>query len=516
MRLHNFCNFSRHRRAILSAILGLICFVALPALIWAHPLGDFVVNRYSRLTLGLEQIELLYVVDMAEVPTFQERLFIDKDDDGTLTQTEQDTYLVKQAEELKNNLYIELDGQTLSLLLQEQSLEMIPGDGGLDTMRLELRLTAVLPEQAAIWQVDYRDENFGDRIGWQEVVIQASDKVTLLESTAPTEDLSQALTDYPENIMPPETNTASLRFEPQGFSGSEQTSITVPAVATETDQSILETEDTGFVQLINSSLATPGAIIVVVLAAFGWGAAHALTPGHGKAIVGAYLVGSRGTIKHALFLGLTTTVTHTAGVFAVGLLTLFASRYILPEQLYPWLGVGSGILVILIGLSLFRGRLSNLTGQEEAATVDHDHSEMEYGVVHSHGGGPAHSHLPPGATDEAISWRNLLALGVSGGLIPCPSALILMLSAIAVQRIGLGIMLIIVFSLGLAGVLTAIGIVWVKARQLLERMPKSGQMFAGLPGRKYLGEALPALSALFITVVGVGITVQALMQTNML
>jgi ABC-type nickel/cobalt efflux system permease component RcnA len=243
-------------------------------------------------------------------------------------------------------------------------------------------------------------------------------------------------------------------------------------------------------------------------------------------VVAAYLVGSRGTNRHALFLGLTTTITHTAGVFALGLLTLFASQFILPERLYPWLGVASGVLVVTIGWSLLRARLQHLLqainhkhhhehdhehahhhhdDHSHPHVHDHDHAHA-YLHPHSHSHGFGHSHLLPDAGGSPLTWRSLLALGVSGGLIPCPSALVVMLSAIALDRVGFGLLLIVAFSMGLAGVLTCIGLLWVHAGRLFERVPISGRFTT----------AVPVLSALFVTVVGLGITLQAMAQIGLL
>jgi nickel/cobalt exporter len=525
----------------IAIVIAIISVFALPGLVLAHPLGDFAISRYSRLALDVDHIRLLYVVDMAEIPTFQERPFIDADDDDTLSPEELESYLTRQVAELQANLNLEVDGVPASLSLQEQSLEFVPGDGGLDTMRISASFVAPLTSQEVAWQIDYHDANFADRVGWQEVVVQANSDVVLLESTAPTEDLSQELRNYPEDIQQLTTSSATFRFEPKALSGGTKTSITVPARTRKTDQSLMAGEDTEFSALINSSLSTPSAVLVVLLAAFGWGAAHAFTPGHGKTIVAAYLVGSRGTVTHALFLGLTTTLTHTAGVFVVGFLTLFASAYILPEQLYPWLAVASGILVITIGLSILRGRVAGFRGgkathhhhhhgdhdpdhsqphhheHDHPHPHHHDHSPSDHHHHHDHGDGHGHSHLPPGSDGTPITWRSLLALGISGGLIPCPSALLVMLSAIALERVGFGLVLIVVFSLGLAGVLTGVGIVWVKAAELLNRLSSRGGVFSNLPGGGgRLFEALPVLSALFITIVGVGLTYQALIQTGVL
>ena len=314
-----------------------------------------------------------------------------------------------------------------------------------------------------------------------------------------------------------------------------------------------------------------GGILLAIGGAILWGAMHSLSPGHGKTLVGAYLVGARTTPQHAIFLALTTTVTHTLGIFALGLITLFASRYILPEQLYPWMNLVSGVMVAVIGGNLFWSRLqrfyrspipnsgglpnrskvsifgnlgryqshdsqlipgfSNATfahthelGQTEIAVShqasdhqshDHHHDHSHHGQHHNHDYHPAdhdhsdhhdhhhdHSHLPPDADGSAITWRNLLTLGISGGLIPCPAALVLLLSCIALGNTGLGLVLVLAFSLGLAAVLTGLGLLMVYAKHL----------FRNLPTPKRAARLLPALSALGIVVIGVGLSVQAAWQ----
>lgn len=259
-----------------------------------------------------------------------------------------------------------------------------------------------------------------------------------------------------------------------------------------------------------------GSFLLAVLGSFGWGAMHALSPGHGKTIVGAYLVGGRATAQHAIFLGLTTTLTHTIGVFALGLVTLFASKYILPEQLYPWLSCLSGLMVVAIGLNLFISRIKSaqlFKRSPFAHSHDHHHHDHKHDHKyhddhhhdhehgHSHGN---HSHLPPDA-NAPVTWRSLLALGISGGLVPCPSALVVLLSAIALGRIGFGLLLVLAFSLGLAGVLTGLGLLLVRARRLFERVPTQMRLV----------RMFPAISALFIAMLGLGITTQALMQIGL-
>jgi ABC-type nickel/cobalt efflux system permease component RcnA len=273
-----------------------------------------------------------------------------------------------------------------------------------------------------------------------------------------------------------------------------------------------------FTQLITLERWDVAALLAALAIAFVWGALHSLTPGHGKTIVAAYLVGSRGTARHALFLGLTTTLTHTLGVFALGSVTLFASKLAAPERLYPWLEVISGGLVVVLGVSLFGRRLlafaSNQTSLHDHAAHDHPHHHHSHDHVHPHHtlhdeqhshDGHAHNHLPPGADGSPVTWRSLLALGISGGLLPCPSALVVMLSAIALGRIGLGMVLIVAFSLGLASVLTLIGVLFVHAGRLFER-------FGSAPAHSWLLGIAPVVSALIITVAGLAITWRALGQ----
>jgi ABC-type nickel/cobalt efflux system permease component RcnA len=204
-------------------------------------------------------------------------------------------------------------------------------------------------------------------------------------------------------------------------------------------------------------------------------------------MVTGYLVGSRGTPRHALILGLTVTATHTAAVFALGLLTLAASQYILPEDLYPWLGIASGLMVVAIGFTVLRSRLRRwraLRGPEG----DHGH---------------AHSHAP----GDPLTVRGLIGLGISGGLVPCPSALVVLIAAISQHRVGLGMVLIVAFSLGLAATLMVVGLAVIWGGRLIARLRIERRVLGG----RMVG-ALPAVSPTLIVLAGVLITVRAIPQ----
>jgi ABC-type nickel/cobalt efflux system permease component RcnA len=249
-----------------------------------------------------------------------------------------------------------------------------------------------------------------------------------------------------------------------------------------------------FASVFERAAAGHGVLLLFLLVAFGWGALHALSPGHGKAMVAAYLVGTRGRSRHALALGLTVTVTHTIGVFALGLVTLALSQYILPEQLYPWLNLASGLLVLSVGAAVLRSRFRRARQQPQH---DHDHHhdhDHDHHHDHGHGHGHDHHHAP-----SELRPRALVAMGISAGLIPCPSALVVLLGAIAQHEIALGLVLICAFSAGLAATLTALGLLVVHAGRLTSRVRTNGRVLA----------VLPALSSVAIVAVGVVLTAQA-------
>jgi nickel/cobalt exporter len=468
----------------------------------AHPLGNFTINLYSRLVVGTERLDITYVVDMAEIPTFQEF------GGEPLAAQAQADYLAQATTELRDGLRLVVDGREHDLKVTDQQISFPPGQGSLLTTRIELRLETMLPQLAAGTQRDiaYEDTNYADRLGWHEVLVQPASGVKLVRADVPTSDLSNELRAYPQDMLasPPNVRTARVLIEPSV--GASTGTRAQPAVtARSTDR---------FAALITTEQRTPLLLLLTLLAALGLGGMHALSPGHGKTVVAAYLVGARGTARHAVFLGLTVTVTHTLGVFVLGLVTLYASRYILPEQLYPWLGVASGGLVVAMGLTLLRQRVR---GYRTQAFPDHDHAQMH---DHTHTGhdpllfhehGPhTHTHVPPGADGRRLTWHSLLALGISGGLVPCPSALVVMLSAIALGRTGFGLVLIVAFSLGLAGVLTGIGILFVHGGRWLSRMSQRQHRFG--QGMRLL----PVVSALVVTTAGLMITAQALVQTGVL
>ncbi len=247
-------------------------------------------------------------------------------------------------------------------------------------------------------------------------------------------------------------------------------------------------------RLLHQQQLTPWMIAAAIGIAFGLGAAHALTPGHGKTIVAAYLVGSRGTLKHAAFLGGMVTFTHTVSVFLLGLATLFLFQYVVPQKVTQVLGAISGLSIVVIGGWMLYKRLHRAghthSHDHEHEHVhahshshDHAHEHHHHDHAHEHTHSHTHSHGPGGHTHmpEEISWSGLVALGASGGLVPCETALVLLLTAIALRRVGLGLLLLISFSLGLALVLMAIGVLVIYAKNLLPSGSGGNPFFRWIP-----------------------------------
>ena len=481
----------------------------------AHPLGNFTVNRFARVRVEAGGVRVRYVIDMAEIPAFQESQVMDANHDGDVSDEEAAVYLEKLAPRLAEGVMLTSDGERVPLRLTSKAVSMPPGAGGLKTLRIECDFEGVAPDSAgAAHRLRFEDTNFRERVGWREIVVEAANGVTVFDSDAYGSAVTDELKTYPEDTLAAPLDERSAEFS------WTRGALPSGAVTLRTRDGSPATQSRDrFAELISVEELTPAVALLGLLLAAGLGALHAMSPGHGKTVVGAYLVGSRGTAKHAAFLGLTVTLTHTSSVFALGLLTLFASNYVLPETLFPYLSLASGAIVLTIGLTLFARRLRSAFGwadaeahhhheHDHAGAADHDHTHAHShgggALTHSHGG-REHSHLPPGADGSPLTWRSLLALGVSGGLLPCPSALVVMLAAISLGRVGYGLALIIAFSVGLAATLTAVGLLFVYA----------GRFVAGRrAGESRLFKILPVLSSLVIACAGAAICYEALAQAG--
>lgn len=482
------------RRGVL-AVCGAAALAVLlvgPAL--AHPLGNFTINRYSRVEIIGAEIRVLYVLDFAEIAAFQEKQRLGADP----------AYLEHQVARLTAGLTLLVDEQPVPLRVADRSLQFLPGQGGLDTLRLEILYTAPTPSSSARSQAaSYRDDNYVGRLGWQEIVVQAGQGGQLLESSAPATSVSDELRTYPEELLSSPSTVTEARFT---FVPGATAADRPPTLGAGGETRPLEDRFAALIAGDNLSLPL---LAFALLTAVVLGALHALEPGHGKAMMAGYLVGTRGTWRQAVILGLTITVSHTAGVFALGLVTLYAADIVTPERLYPWLTLVSGLLVLGFGAGLVvsRARLA-LRGHDHDHPHSHGHGHHhhdhhDHRHHHHHGHSHGHDH---GQARSLLGRGGLVALGISGGLIPCPSALVVLLSAVALHRVLFGLLLIVAFSIGLALVLTGIGVALASGAPLLRRLPPSGVVAS--VGRA--GRFLPIASALVVTVVGLGLTLQAL------
>ena len=513
------------------ALPVIVSCMLVPSRSLAHPLGNFSVSQYAGIRVHQDAVEVRYLIDMAEIPTFQEI-----QDTGFVPEAGHEglrTYTARKVEALKEGLLLEVDGRKLHLRAQSSEVIFPSGAGGLPTMKLGVVYRAKLaPPTGAPSSLHYRDGNFPDRAGWKEIIAVAGSGVRLAQSTAPTKDQSRELSDYPTDLLnsPPQDLEARVVFtrdalplptatiqpqrpkaeparppEPRPPQAFAETPTDGPALNLRANKQ--PTPRSALTDLVKTKELSLGIVMIALAIAAGLGAFHALEPGHGKTVVAAYLVGSRGTAWHAVLLGLVVTASHTAGVYVLGAVTLYASRYVVPERLYPWLAVGSGVAIAVVGFSLF---LRKFSGPAHVPAHTHGNGEEDHhhhgpdGYRHDHGHDHHHHHLEPGS---AVTLPALVALGVTGGIVPCPAALVVLLSSLALNRVSFGLVLIVAFSVGLAVVLITIGMLMVYARRFMARFQADGPL---------IQRWLPLTSSAVITLLGVAIAVQGVLGVGIL
>ena len=501
------------------ALLGLSLLVIFPASVFAHPMGNFTINHYSGIYVENGWIEVRYFIDMAEIPTFQELQRTGLT--GRLDDPRLQEYLSLQGQAFMRGLRITLDGIPVSLNLATQDVIFPGGAANLPTMKFGFvyRGEVMRGSRSASCQLNYEDTNFAGHAGWKEIVIVPGIGISVSDSTAPKQDRSGELSSYPTDLInsPPQQLKAQANFSFAG-SGSEmtgglsapnkETTGGVPQSSLAAGEASLRdlhraevelkpnqqgTPRSSFTELVGTKEISLGIALLAALISAGLGALHALEPGHGKTIVAAYLVGSRGTAKHALLLGTIVTAAHTAGVYMLGLITIYAQKYILPERIYPFLGVLSGVLIAGMGCYLL---LQRYLGAEFSHT--HDYTAAAGGEL---------ARNPQTQRSRTVSVKQLLVLGITGGVIPCPAALVVLLSAVALHRTVFGLYLIVAFSLGLAAVLIGMGMVTVYAGRLMSRLHLEGP---------FLQKWLPMVSAAMITFLGCGIALRSLTTAGLL
>lgn len=533
----------------------------------AHPLSQFSINHFNTLELRPGSVRLHLLIDIAEIPSFRELGFIDTDNDSQLTREEIDAYLGRCVPEIRSTLSLTLDGEEIPLRTDHKAIRFYPGLARATCAQILAQFSGDMPPLSDPVVVTFREKSFADntknfgqlrlrfleglKIPLQlirqtglpsvETVPETKDTwllpsgdvtFTVVPSAFETEVHSRIGFTYLDTLVSP----TIIPLEPLKFNEDGVIPIlrsTKSQLVAEQQVPVLQPRSIqSFPALPPSAVLAPTAglgasttqrgerelgelihrqdlsplwvLFALVLAAF-YGAGHAVTPGHGKTIVAAYLVGSRGTVWHAIYLGLIVTVTHMGSVFIIGLIALYLQSSLVQGNLIPVLECISGLLITGIGFYLFLSRYRYLVRANALASLGADyqsshHSHHHHSHNHDHPHGHSHE-IPPGA-----SLWDLLILGISGGMVPCPTAIVVLMVAIGLGRTAFGLMLIAAFSVGLAAVLIVIGVLMVSAKHLLERFSYSGRII----------RILPVFSGILITCIGLWLTAYALLRAGII
>ncbi len=518
------------RRALAIAVTAgalLVGSGAAPAL--AHPLGNATINHYDGLELRPDRILDHAVEDIAEIPTFQRKGAVDRDGDGTVTAPEATTYAGNRCADMARTVELRVGGERLTFAVDRSSYVEKDGQGGLKTGRLECELsTPARLDRATTVSFDNRWDD--DGIGWHEITAVGVD-VSLSNSPFPAVSTSDALRAYPNDLLssPLDVRSGTVQVRPGGGSSTYDAVKDLP-VAGPVAQA-LESLSRTFNDKVGTKDLTLGVGLLALLLSVLLGAGHAFLPGHGKTIMAAYLVGRRGTLRDVITVGATVTITHTAGVLILGL-AITSTAAFAPATAEKYLGVVSGVIIALVGVGLLvsalRRRKTPVLAtalQREPVTIgapaehdhhDHEHDDHDHHDHHDHGHdhhdhghkhgwfgrGHSHSHSP----DQGFGKGGLIGLGVAGGLVPSPSALLVLLAATALGRTWFGIGLVLGYGLGMAIALSLAGLLLVKLRGSLDRFAAT----RAVARMDRVVVLLPILTALLVLAVGTGLALRAL------
>jgi nickel/cobalt transporter (NicO) family protein len=572
------------RTVIRAALAASIAAALLPAIALAHPLGNFTINHYAGVRIEPDRILLDVVIDQAEIPTFQARLDLDTDEDGLVSDEEIAAGRTVRCEDLRGSLDLRVGQVAETLTLTEAGLAFPPGAGGLSTMRqvCGFRVDLAAPMTRGT-TVTFADTSYAERLGWREIVVIGSGvSVAAADGGAvPTASVSERLTAYPSELLTRPLAQASMSVvatlggptlapfdvadaSPVGGAGTDVPgeSSAPGAVASPVPPAVSDPVAVAGVpggvgtgdlpSIFRSTDLTPVVLLVSLLTAAALGAGHALTPGHGKTLMAAYLVGTRGRPLHAVGLGLSVSVSHTVGILVLAALVLGAQGVLAPDLVVRAAPVVAAISIVVIGGwmllgELRRRRVASMAAaggghdhehahesahpHDDAQAPEHDHDhphphDHAHGHDHAHEpahtqghdepahtrphepapgehshGGIRHSHVPPAGS--TITWRSLFVLGLAGGLIPSTSALLILLGSIAADRPAFGFVLVAAFGVGMAAVMSGIGLAMVFARGRLERVGSGSPL-----GR--VTTFVPLAAAVLVFTLGLYLTAQAI------
>jgi nickel/cobalt transporter (NicO) family protein len=541
------------------AAAGLIATSAVAFLLFgarvaeAHPLGNFSVNHSHNLVLQPDQITDTAVVDFAEIPTTQAERAVDADGDGEASSVELMRFGATTCALVRDDVTLLVDSAALPLTLVSSSLVYEPGQAGLRTSRLECVLETVV-DISSTHTVSLDDSFEPDRVGWHEI-IAIGDGVRLIDSPVPEVSSTETLRNYPTDVLasPLDVREVVLSVGPPTGEVTRPVPVDTPSDSRTSlirggpFADVVDRITRTFEGLVGRRDLTLGVGLLAVALAMILGASHALLPGHGKTVMAAYIAGRQGSGRDAVIVGATVTATHTGGVLLLGM-ALTLSTALAGEVVLAWLGVASGVLIAALGTSLLVGAVRHRPqahGHHHSLGGHHHH----HGHDHSHGHSHDHDHggvqlvvpesrrmqlsavavldrerpLPtsfdvleqrhmenPARTPAApVSRRGLIGMGVAGGLVPSPSALIVLLSAIALGRTAFGVLLVIGYGLGMAATLTAAGFFLVRVRDRYRRRHADGRGRTEAIARRWTA-VIPYSTAALVMIVGFGLAIRSL------
>ncbi len=439
-------------------ILAMCAAIVLgPSRAGAHPLGNFTINHLDRITAAGGRVTVTHVVDMAEIPTFSLLRGITSGGDASPVRALVEWSRTEGAR-TASDLVLTADGAAVPLHFDDGHVQLRPGAGGLPTLYWTAHYDGSVSRGRA-HVLAFEDRTYPGRLGWKDVVLG--------DAPEPTD----ALRHYPSALIgsPRDRTAVSIALDARG--GSHETASAKPATNDAAAQPSAARSGT-LSDMLARGTGNLWIVLLTMLAAVALGALHALEPGHGKTLLAVSLVGARATAAQAAILAGGLTFAHTIGVLLLGIVVLFASRWIVPDAIYPWVTLVSGVAVAFVGARALARVVATLRPRAHAH-VHHHLGAHEHDHVHAHGldGDEAHArhHAIPGTAP--LTFPGVVVAAMSGAVAPCPAAIVVLIAAVNLHQIPYGLTVIVAFSLGLAGVLTGLGMGVVRGAAWLARRP---------------------------------------------
>lgn len=517
-----------HRQLLASALTSLVFISTLgtaPDAV-AHPLGNFTVNHYSGLVVHTDRLDAVAVVDRAEIPTAQERLSIDRDRNGTVAAIERSTHARAACTVLATEILVDADDHHIIWDLTAAEFSYQPGEAGLETSTLRCALTASVKLRFPA-TITLRTAHDDHRIGWHEITASGRG-VKVADSNVPATSPTDELRHYPRDPLaePLDQHSATLRVDAGASSLDAPVAAALPGAGAVTR--FLNRAAAIFDSLVGTQdLTVPVGLLALFLAVL-LGASHAAMPGHGKTLMAAYLAGRQGTPRDAVAVGATVTLTHTIGVLALGFVLPITTN-LAGETVLRWLGIVSGVIVSAVGMWLLQGALRNRAAQPHLHHMHghghryhhHDHAHEQADPLRSsqprsvptRSTGPdsavgvlvkaVQPHRSTALPKASVSRSSVIGIGIAGGLVPSPSALVVLLGAIALGRTAFGVLLVVGYGLGMAATMTLAGLLLIKVRDRVQvGMRRDTQRRAW---RQAASRIRPLATSTLVVLVGLGL-----------